>query len=64
MINHVYAADNSSLNYTNDSKGIYPTASWQPTGQTTVSNPKVALVHKLMVISRGVVIRQIPKILI
>ena len=38
MINHVYAADNSSLNYTNDSKGIYPTASWQPTGQTTVSN--------------------------
>ena len=38
MINHVYAADNSSLNYTNDSKGIYPTASWQPTGQTTVIN--------------------------
>lgn len=38
MINHVYAADNSSLNYTNDSKGIYPTASWQPTGQTTVTN--------------------------
>lgn len=38
MINHVYAADNSSLNYTNDSNGIYPTASWQPTGQTTVIN--------------------------
>lgn len=35
MINHVYAADNSSLNYTNDSNGIYPTASWQPTGQPT-----------------------------
>lgn len=38
MINHVYAAYNSSLNYTNDSNGIYPTASWQPTGQTTVIN--------------------------
>lgn len=38
MINHVYAADNSLLNYTNDSNGIYPTASWQPTGQTTVIN--------------------------
>lgn len=38
MINHVYAAYNSSLNYTNDSNGIYPTASWQPTGQTTVTN--------------------------
>lgn len=38
MINHVYAADNSLLNYTNDSNGIYPTASWQPTGQTTVTN--------------------------
>ena len=38
MINHVYAADNSSLNYTNDSNGIYPTASWQPTRQTTVIN--------------------------
>ncbi len=38
MINHVYAADKSLLNYTNDSNGIYPTASWQPTGQTTVIN--------------------------
>ena len=38
MINHVYAADNSLLNYTNDSNGIYPTESWQPTGQTTVIN--------------------------
>ncbi|MEY2360878.1 SpaA isopeptide-forming pilin-related protein [Weissella paramesenteroides] len=38
MVGHVYAADNSLLNYTNDSNGIYPTASWQPTGQTTVIN--------------------------
>lgn len=38
MIGHAYAADNSLLNYTNDGNGIYPTASWQPTGQTTVTN--------------------------
>lgn len=38
MINHVYAAENSLVSYTNDSNGIYPTASWQPTGQTTVIN--------------------------
>jgi len=38
MINHVYAADNPLLHYTTDSNGTYPTASWQPTGQTTVIN--------------------------
>lgn len=34
MIGHVSA----NVNYTNDEKGIYPTQSWQPTGQTNVIN--------------------------